>query len=446
MILKNKKVSIIIRTRNEEQWIEICLRKIFEQTYKNIEVIIVDNCSTDKTIEKIKNFNIQIVKIKNFFPGKAINIGIKKSTGEYIVCLSAHCIPTNRFWLKNLINDLKKNKVAAVYGKQSPLPYSSPLDKRDLYNTFGSEKRVQKKDTFFHNANSAFHKKIWKKQPFDEKILHIEDRVWADKIISSGYKIIYEPRAEVFHWHGINQSMDLKRCQEIVSILEKLNYLGIKKESLIKFKNLRCAAIIPIRGKTGYFNKDTSLLKITIDQVKKSRLLKEIYVDTDNLANKKIAIANGAKVPFIRETEFSNFYVDLISAVKNYIEKLESSGKFFDLVVVLTEKFPFRPNNIFDKIIKKAINNNYDSVITYQALRGSVFLKEKNKLVNFIDGTIPSSINKEAFFSRLGVACVFKTSHLRKGRVLDGKLGFCKVNSYLSFLEFDNKIHKKLSF
>ena len=50
---KEKKVSIIIRTKNEEQWIEMCLRKIYEQTYKNFEIIIVDNLSKDKTIDPV---------------------------------------------------------------------------------------------------------------------------------------------------------------------------------------------------------------------------------------------------------------------------------------------------------------------------------------------------------------------------------------------------------
>ena len=51
-----------------------------------------------------------------------------------------------------------------------------------------------------------------------------------------GYKIIYQPKSKVYHWHGINQSLDLKRCEEIVSILENLNYVTGKKPNLIKFK------------------------------------------------------------------------------------------------------------------------------------------------------------------------------------------------------------------
>ena len=76
-------------------------------------------------------------------------MGIDESKGEIIICLSAHCIPLDNFWLNNLIKDLKKKNIAAVYGRQVPLPYSSPFDKRDLLNTFGLDKKVQKKILFF---------------------------------------------------------------------------------------------------------------------------------------------------------------------------------------------------------------------------------------------------------------------------------------------------------
>ena len=98
-----KLVSIIIRTKNEEKWISSCLRSVFKQDYKNIEVIIVDNESEDNTIAKAQNFPVKLIKIKDFFPGKAINKGIRASSGEYIVCLSGHCIPVNNRWLSNLV-------------------------------------------------------------------------------------------------------------------------------------------------------------------------------------------------------------------------------------------------------------------------------------------------------------------------------------------------------
>jgi glycosyltransferase involved in cell wall biosynthesis len=48
--MKNALVSIIVRTRNESFWIGKCLHEIHNQLYKNFEVIVVDNSSSDKTI------------------------------------------------------------------------------------------------------------------------------------------------------------------------------------------------------------------------------------------------------------------------------------------------------------------------------------------------------------------------------------------------------------
>lgn len=435
--IKEKKVSIIIRTKNEEQWIEICIRKINEQTYSNKEIILIDNYSTDKTLEKIKNANVKIIKIKKFLPGKAINLGIKKSTGEYIVCLSAHCIPVDKNWLKNIVKDLSKKKVAAIYGRQLPFPYSSSLDKRDLYNSFGLEKRVQKKDTFFHNANSAFHKRIWQQFPFDEKIQHIEDRIWANKIIKNRYKIIYEPKAAVFHWHGINQAMDQKRCDEIVKILEELDTYKNDSTDLIKFKNLKCAAILPIKEKSLMIEKKLSLLKTSINHLKQSSLINEIYLDTSNGENLKTAKELSIKTPFLRNIHQSNFYIDIISEVKNFVLKLEQKNKFYDLIVILTENFPFRPIKIFDEMIKLIIKGNYDAVLATQKLKGSLFLNNNSEIKNVIDGTIPKEINKQAILSRIGVGCVIRANKLRTGKILNGKIGFYNINNPMSFIEID---------
>ncbi len=62
-------ISIIIRIKNEEKWIGRCLTSIFDQKINHdIEVIIVDNNSTDYSIGIAKRFPIKkIVNIKNFF-------------------------------------------------------------------------------------------------------------------------------------------------------------------------------------------------------------------------------------------------------------------------------------------------------------------------------------------------------------------------------------------
>ena len=151
-------------------------------------------------------------------------MGVENSSGEFIVCLSAHCVPKSSEWLSKLTESLKSEKeVAAVYGRQLPVSFTSDVDKRDLFNIFGLDRRVQIKDYFFHNANSIFKKEVWETKSFDESVSNIEDRVWAKNIINLGYKIVYEPEAAVYHYHGLHQGNTPQRAKGVVSIIDKVD-------------------------------------------------------------------------------------------------------------------------------------------------------------------------------------------------------------------------------
>jgi hypothetical protein len=110
---------------------------------------------------------------------------------------------------------------AAVYGKQEPLPDSSDFDKRDLWTTFGAERRVQRgQDYFFHNANSLIRRSLWERMPFDEEINGVEDRAWAKQVLAEGYQIIYAPLASVHHYHGIHQGRNEARAKRVAKVIE----------------------------------------------------------------------------------------------------------------------------------------------------------------------------------------------------------------------------------
>ena len=232
MSLKNKTklFSIIIRTKNEEKWIEDCILSIYQQSYKNFEIIIVDNNSKDRTVDICKKYNLKVININKFKPGDAINKGIENSDGNYIVILSAHCIPATKDWLLNFVKKIKKRNVAGVYGRQIPLKNSSDKTKRDLFITFGSDEKIKKKDPFFHNANSCIKKNIWKKIKFDNFVTNIEDRIWADKILQKGFEIVYTPDSPVYHFHGIHHDDKLARLKTTVKILDKMTKINLKNK------------------------------------------------------------------------------------------------------------------------------------------------------------------------------------------------------------------------
>jgi glycosyltransferase involved in cell wall biosynthesis len=226
-------ISIIIRTKNEERWLRQCLTAIGLQHYRPLEVVVVDNASKDGTVKIAEEFGCRIIYIddNDFSFGRALNRGIKAAHGELVVMLSGHCIPVNEKWLTCLTTGLLDEKVVGVYGRQEPLPDSDPFDKRDLWTTFGLERRIQSKDFFFHNANSLIRRSTWEEISFDEDISGVEDRDWAKKVLARGYNIVYEPSARVYHYHGIHQGRNVERAERVARVIELIHNGGGKSES-----------------------------------------------------------------------------------------------------------------------------------------------------------------------------------------------------------------------
>tara|TARA_B100000035_G_scaffold306814_1_gene309312 strand:- start:5891 stop:7237 length:1347 start_codon:yes stop_codon:yes gene_type:complete len=437
------KISIIIRTKNEERWILKCLEQIKKQTLKNYEIILVDNNSTDKTVEKAYLAGVKkIFFIKKFLPGKALNLGIKKSIGEYIVCLSAHCIPTNKNWLKNLIKnfELEKN-VAGVYGRQEPMEFSRDTDKRDLFLVFGLDRKVQVKDSFFHNANSIIKKSVWKKIKFDEKISNIEDRLWGEKVIQSGYKLIYEPSASVFHHHGIHQDGNQSRLRNVINIIQ--SYSKNFTQGNLDPKKLNIVAIIPTKGSPKRNGKKL-LIKHTIEEAKNSKFIKKIIVSTDNKETKRFAIKNGAECPFLRPKKLSFDEVNLRTVQKFSLAELEKKRIFPDLIVHLEETYPFRDKDLIDNTIKVLLKNGYDTVIAAKEEKGWLWKESANGYFRIEEGDIPGKIKKKTFLGLHGLCCVTYPEFVRNGLLIGKNIGLFPVRNHLSIIEIrNNDAYKK---
>ena len=110
-------ISIIIPTKNEERFLPGLLKSIKKQTLKNIEIIIADANSTDKTkiIAKRKKCKI----INGGFPDEGRNNGAKISSSKTLLFLDSDIILPSENFLERLLSEFKKKKldVAGVYLK-----------------------------------------------------------------------------------------------------------------------------------------------------------------------------------------------------------------------------------------------------------------------------------------------------------------------------------------
>jgi len=158
------KVSVIIPTYNSAQFITETLESVFAQTYKDYEVIVVDDGSTDNTKEVLKPYmsKIRYIYKENGGPASARNVGIKNAQGEYIAFLDS-----DDLWLP------EKLEKQVEYFKSDPdvaLVFSDCI-------SFGDEELIRKRkrkykgDVFLHLLRENFIPTltvIAKKKCFDE--------------------------------------------------------------------------------------------------------------------------------------------------------------------------------------------------------------------------------------------------------------------------------------
>lgn len=210
-----EKFSVIIRAKNEEQWIGHCIQSILDN-FKQPEIIILNNNSKDKTLEICRSFmqdrtlkntrmnaysDIKIFNIDDYTPGKSLNLGVKNSSFENIMIISAHCVIT-----KINIADLKNNlkKFVCIFGNQDPVFYGKKISKRYIWSHF-KDKKVKnmysslEKRYFLHNALAVYKKSFLLKNKFDENLSGKEDRYMAELIMKNKKNYLYDPSFKAFH-------------------------------------------------------------------------------------------------------------------------------------------------------------------------------------------------------------------------------------------------------
>ena len=88
------KVSVIVPVYNGKKYINKCVNSILRQTFKDIEIILVEDGSTDNTLDILKEYekrfsNVKVIESSNLGAGGARNMGLDASHGEYILFVDA---------------------------------------------------------------------------------------------------------------------------------------------------------------------------------------------------------------------------------------------------------------------------------------------------------------------------------------------------------------------
>ncbi|MFH0836588.1 MAG: glycosyltransferase [Candidatus Aenigmatarchaeota archaeon] len=186
------KTSVIVPSKNEEKFIENCLKALKHQT-KKCEIILVDGHSTDRTRKIAKKYADQIILDDKKGIANARNIGAKIAKGEIIAYCDADAIPKKN-WVENIEKEIKGN--IAVYGPVIPYDGSKKTKAGLIFiNNLVRFFHIMK-TPIFCATNLAVKKSILLKHKFNENFHILEDYELGSRLVKYG-KIKYSKKIKM---------------------------------------------------------------------------------------------------------------------------------------------------------------------------------------------------------------------------------------------------------
>ncbi|MDH3611069.1 MAG: glycosyltransferase family 2 protein [Nitrosopumilus sp.] len=233
----NPLVSIVIVNYNGQNLLEKCLISINHSNYKNFEIILVDNNSSDDSINYVKN-NFPKIKIlelnKNFGFAIPNNMAAKIAKGKYIVFLNNDTNVTQN-WLSELVYSLEKNKEISIGQSLLVLPDGNIDSSGDYIDEIGRAYSSSDRPQKIRNILSAraacmiLRKDIFLDMGgFDESYFaSFEDVEFGWRAWLWGYKVSLIPNSIVYHLGG-------KTTEKIPEVI---SFHGVKNNILLRLVN-----------------------------------------------------------------------------------------------------------------------------------------------------------------------------------------------------------------
>ncbi len=354
--MKKFKVTVYITNHNYGKYIKKSIESVMNQTFKNFELIIIDDGSSDNSKNIINEYennpNVTIIYQKQKGLNISNNVAIRLSRGEYIIRLDADdWLDKNA--LKILSKYLDKNK-----GRVLVFPDYFEVDEEG--NVINRIKRhnfdkVTLLDRPAHGACTLIRKKYLKEVGMYDENFSCQDGydIWLR--LTYKYKVGNINKPLFFYRKHRNNLTNSNK--KILNTRLLMNKKFINKSFKKKFSTV---GIIPVRGKIINLNsvalrkfKSKPLICWTIDNALKSKLLNQIVVTSpDKELIKFLKKIYGKKIEFIeREKKLGFINTDLFHTLSEVLKKMKKNKKSFDALMNLSIRNPFFSGKNIDNAI-----------------------------------------------------------------------------------------------
>ena len=225
------KISIIVPVYNTEQYIDKCLRSIQQQTYKDIEVIVVNDGSPDNSQDIIDSYvksdnRFFCVRKENGGLASARNAGIQLATGEYL------CFIDSDDWVKEqFINDfvdcIRDNPNIDIVISKNYI-YDSIIDKYVIRNNLEwnfFEFEGDEKELYIELKHIGPGEKTDEKEKFEDTIMCVWKNIYRTSLVKDNRLLFYNEREIMLEDYYFN--LQAYHCAKTICAISKCNYVYV---------------------------------------------------------------------------------------------------------------------------------------------------------------------------------------------------------------------------
>lgn len=288
----NHMISIVTTCYNLEDYIENCLVSLINQSYENLELIVVNDCSTDNSLDIIKKIADKDSRIKiinnevNLGAGKSRKIGIESAQGDYIMLVDGDDWISENF-IKRLYDIALEYDADIVSGAVDYLWKRKNYNELTVFVTEEERIKFLQTSTIDFINNKLVKKSVWEKVPYCERRF-IEDTFPYHQLIYYANKVVSNEHDESEYYYYTNRSTSLihsssKEKFDLFMNLAMLDMYDFFKDKDTAFKSL--CNIYKVRNIVGNFLYPGN---VDIEKIKKEYLkeFNELFLRWNNLRSR----------------------------------------------------------------------------------------------------------------------------------------------------------------
>ena len=240
-------ISVIIPVHNTEQYLERCVNSVLDSTYKDLEIILVENGSTDNSITICRKYEEQFSNIKVLVADRAgvshaRNLGLEIASGEYITFIDSDDY-ISPYMYESLIkcaidNDSDLTFCDSIMGNDSAYTFDQPKEtaaKAESIDSYYYSLFIKENRDYISVWNTLYKKSLFADIRFNESYAFAEDMLFSAQIVTCSKKTVHLLTSLYYYWRGNTESIcnyakDIEytyiRMQAIYSKLDVLQFVS----------------------------------------------------------------------------------------------------------------------------------------------------------------------------------------------------------------------------